>query len=148
VELRDTLPKSFRGYFESIDNAGPEFTTYMRMYQHDDVVPITTLTGLLCSYLVLERNCTAVTYVLHNLSVEEVDRAGGKEGTFWLNPDKFKESTSLTRGLGVKKIYAAFKQIVGGFELYRGALDEIQWKGFEGATSEKCVPTRPIPNAA
>jgi len=66
----------------------------------------------------------------------------------WSNPNEFKESASLTRGLGVKKIYAAFRQIVGSFEIYRRALGEIQCKGVEGATSEKCVPTRPIPNTA
>lgn len=95
AELRDALPKSFRSYFESIDNAGPEFTTYMRMYQYDDVVPKTTLTGLLCSYLVMERNCTAVTYALHNLNEEEVERAGGKEGALLVMFISFRRTIHL-----------------------------------------------------
>lgn len=95
AELRDALPKSFRSYFESIDNAGAEFTTYMRMYQYDDVVPKMILTGLLCSYLVMERNCTSITYALHNLNEEEVENAGGKEGALLVNFNELQETLHL-----------------------------------------------------
>lgn len=137
-EVIAKLPDVWSNALQSVENSGVEFSYYCRRYQNDTATPYQTMSGLLASWEILDRNLADLTEAVGHLSEEQKTDAGGEAGT-WLGTQRLALLMTDPGATGLDQVREALAYRKFYVDEYRDAMSKLAREGVPAQPDEDAM---------